>query len=153
VEEWRAGPKKEMTDCVSLLPPGTIYASFTEEDTLFCGGHFLIAQVMDRFVDVLCQTELDPSKTSDLEGVNIFNILENFIIEALDSSSAGLTRAQLHRFVLVLKKYAALRFDPHGESGDDRESKHMKRRREFLDKLRKRGWISKLNDNVSNMSW
>lgn len=142
-----------MTDCVSLFPPGTIHGVFTEKDTVFGGGHFLIPQVMDRFVDVLGQTELDPSRTNDLKGVDFFRILENFISEALDPSSAGLTRAQLHRFVLVLEKYAALRFEPHGRWRDRSESEHMKRRREFLNKLRKKSWISQLNDHVSSMSW
>jgi hypothetical protein len=141
-----------MTDCVSLLPPGTIYATFAEEDSLFCGGHFLTPEVMDRFVILLGETELDPSRASDLEGITIFNILENFIREALDSSSAGLTRAELYRFVILLEDYVALEFEAHGGSEDRGESNHMKRRREFLDKLRERGWISQLRDKVSSMS-
>lgn len=142
-----------MTDCVSLFPPGTIHGVFTEEDAVFCGGHFLNPQVMDRFVDMLGQIELDPSRTNGLKGVDFFRILENFIGEALDPSWAGLTRAQLRRFVLVLEKYTGLRFKAHGRSGDHGESEHMERRKEFLNKLRKRRWVSQLNDKVSSMSW
>lgn len=50
---------------------------------MFCGGHFLIPQVMDRFLDVLGQTEMDPSRTNDLKGTDFFFIPENFIHETL----------------------------------------------------------------------
>jgi hypothetical protein len=76
-----------------VFPPGTIHAVWTDEDSIFCGGHFLVPQVMDRFVDVLRQIELNPSRTNDVMGVDFFRLLENFILEALDSSSVGLTRA------------------------------------------------------------
>lgn len=58
-------------------------------------------------MDVLAQTELNPSKTNDLKGVDFFRILENFIKECRGPPSAGLTTAQLHRFVDVLEVYAA----------------------------------------------
>ncbi len=107
---------------------------------------------MDRFVDVLGQVELDPSRTNDLKGVDFFRILENFMREALDSSSAGLTRAQLHRFVFMLEKYAALRFEANGRPRDRAESEHMKRRNKFLNKLQK-SWIPQLKDKLLSMSW
>jgi hypothetical protein len=148
-----------MTDFVSLFPPGTIYAVFTDIDlscadidTVCCGGHFLTPQIMDRFVDVLGQTELNSSRTSDFKNVDIFRILENFIRETLRPWSAGLTRAQLYRFVFVLEKYAALRYEAHGRLKDHAKSEHMKRRREFLIQLHEKNWITQMKDKLSSMS-
>ena len=44
---------------------------------------------MDRFVRVLGQTELDPTRTctNDLKGVDFFRILENFILETIKVGS------------------------------------------------------------------
>lgn len=93
-------------------------------------------------MDVLGQTELDPSRTNDLKGVDFFRILENFIRETLESSSPGLTKAQLRRFVLVLEQYLALKMDVQSRPKHDAESDHMKRRKQFLNKLQKQRLIS-----------
>ena len=37
---------------------------------------------MDRFLDVLGQTEMDPTLTNDTKGGDFFHILENFIRES-----------------------------------------------------------------------
>lgn len=50
---------KQTTHCVSVSPPGTIHAVRTSEDVVGCDGHSLIPQVMDRFVNTLCQIEMD----------------------------------------------------------------------------------------------
>jgi len=123
-----------MTDADSVFPPGTIHAVWTDEDSVFGGGHFLIPQVMDRFVDVLRQIELDPSRTNNVIGTDFFRLLENFIREALDES-AGLTRAQLERFTLALEKYVNQKFE--ADVGDRAESRHMDRRKKFLKALDK----------------
>ena len=142
-----------MTDCVSVFPPGTIHAVWTDEDSIFCGGHFLVSQVMDRFVDVLRQIELDPSRTNDVKGVELFRLLENFILEALGSSSAGLTRAQLEQFVLVLEKYANQIFEADVGVRDRAEGAHMGRRKKFLKRLHEQEWISQLRHKATRMSW
>jgi len=142
-----------MTNCVSVFPPGTIHAVWTDEDSIFCGGHFLVPQVMDRFVDVLRQIELDPSRTNDVIGVDFFRLLENFILEALDSSSAGLTRAQLERFVLVLEKYANQEFGANIGLEDRTEGAHMDRRTKFLRKLHMKRWIPQLKTKAMGMRW
>jgi hypothetical protein len=134
-----------------VFPPGTIHAVWTDEDSIFCGGHFLVPQVMDRFVDVLRQIELNPSRTNDVMGVDFFRLLENFILEALDSSSAGLTRAQLEQFVLVLEKYANQKFG--ADIGVEDRAAHMDRRKKFLKILYKQKWIPKLKDKAKRMSW
>lgn len=48
-----------------MFPPGTIHAVYTEEDSVFCGEHFIIPQIMNPFLRVLGQTELDLSRTND----------------------------------------------------------------------------------------
>ena len=142
-----------MTDCHSLFPPGTVHAVYTEKDSVCCGGHFLTPQVMDRFVSVLGQIELDPSRTNDLKGVDFFRILENFIREALNSSSGGVTRSQLYRFVLELEKYTGLKVEAHKRLRDRAENEHIKRRNQFLTTLQKKRWVQQLNDKLSSMSW
>jgi hypothetical protein len=142
-----------MTDYISVFPPGTIHVVYTDEDSVFCGGHFLVPQVMDRFVDILRQIELDPSRTNDVKGVELFRLLENFILEALGSSSAGLTRAQLEQFVLVLEKYANQKFEADVGVGDRAEGAHMARRKKFLKRLREWNWIQLLKDKAARMSW
>jgi hypothetical protein len=104
---------------------------------------------MDRFVDVLRQTELDPSRTNDVKGADFFRLLENFILEALSLSSAGLMRAQLERFVLSLEKYINQKFDTE----DRTEAAHMNRRKKFLKRLREQGWVQRLKDKAKQMSW
>lgn len=142
-----------MTDCVSVFPPGTIHAVWTDEDSVFCAGHFLVPQVMDRFVDVLRQIELDPSRTNDVMGVDFFRLLENFILEALGPESAGLTRAQLERFVPVLEKYVNQKFGADIGVEDRAEGAHMDRRKKFLKRLHKQRWMPRLKDKATDMSW
>lgn len=112
--------QRQINDDTSVFPPGTIHSVYT--DSVFAEDQFLIPQVMDRFVDVPGQTELAPSRTNDFKGVDFFCILENFIGEALESSSAGLTKARLCWLVLVLEKYIALKLEIQGRSKHDTES-------------------------------
>jgi hypothetical protein len=153
VENGQTTSKKSMTNCVSVFPPGTIHAVWTDEDSIFCGGHFLVPQVMDRFVEVLQQIELDPSRTNDVKGVEIFRLLENFISEVLGASSAGLTRTQLEQLVLVLDKYAKQKFEADVGVRDRAEAAHMDRRKKFLGRLHKMNWISQLREKAMSMSW
>ena len=134
-----------------MFPPGTIHTVYTEEDSVFCGGHFLTPQVMDRFLEVLGQKELDPSRTKDLKILDLFQRLENFIKEALSLSLPGLTKTQLHQFVLNLEKYILL--EPQLRSEDWTENAHMERRQVFLKRLRKKGWMAGLNRKLESMSW
>ena len=60
--------------------PGTIRGVYTGEVSVFCGGHFLTPQIMNRFLRVLRQTELNLSRTNDSKGVDFFQILKNFIL-------------------------------------------------------------------------
>ncbi|MCJ1272027.1 hypothetical protein MMC22_011933 [Lobaria immixta] len=133
------------------FPPGTIYAVFTEQDSVFAGGHFLTGRIMDRFLSVLGQIEMDPSRTHDTKSVDLFQILENFIHQTLSSSFSDLTRRQLHQFVLALKSYVQLKL---GVGSKDRtEQAHLKRRKAFVAKVQKESWIEKLKVKTSSIKW
>ena len=79
-----------------MFRPGTIHAVYTGEDSVFCGGHFLTPQIMNRFLRVLGQTELDLSRTNDSKGVDFFQILE---ILCLNLWGRQLQTSQEHSFI------------------------------------------------------
>ncbi len=93
---------------INVFLLGTIHAVYKDEDSVFCGGHFLIPQIMNRFSRVLRQKELDFSRTNDSKSVDFFQILENFILESLGLSTSELTRAQLHEYLLAIENYLQL---------------------------------------------
>ena len=106
---------------------------------------------MDRFVRVLGQTELDPTRTNDLRGVAFFRILENFILETIRPNTTTLTKRQLHIFILQFKKY--LDFKPLiGENQLD-ERNHLVRRIQFVEKAEKEKWIEKLKEKCNKIAW
>ena len=106
---------------------------------------------MDRFLDVLGQTELDPSRTNDSKNIDFFQILENFIRGILTSSYPGLSKLQLHHFTLALESYMLLK--PGVNSKDQTEQGHLKRRKIFTTKAQKENWAEKLRVIGSNMNW
>jgi hypothetical protein len=53
----------------------------------------------------LRQTEIQPSRTNDVKPADAFRTLENFICEVLDPDLCGISKRQLYRLVLALKKY------------------------------------------------
>lgn len=124
---------------------------YTEEDSVFCGGHFLTPGIMDRFLRVLGQLELRPNRSNDTKSVDLFQILENFIAETLFSSYPGLSRPQLHRFILALEDYLKLKPSARSQSRDDQE--HLKKREVFIAKVQKKDWVALLKDKGSSMSW
>jgi hypothetical protein len=60
---------------------------------------------MDRYLDMLLQTEIDPSRTNDVKPAEAFRLFKNFICSVLDPYLCDLSKGQLYRFILVLKKY------------------------------------------------
>ena len=104
---------------------------------------------MDRFLDVLGQTEMDPTLTNDTKGGDFFYILENFIFEALSPWAAGLKKKQLDEFILTLKEYSSLQ--PKAQAADVLESQHLKGRKTFLLRVKKEKWIEKLEDKVASL--
>lgn len=106
---------------------------------------------MDRFLLVLGQIEMDPSRTHDTKSVDLFQILENFIHKTLSSSFPDLTRRQLHQFGLALKSYVQLK--PGVGSKDRTEQAHLKRRKAFVAKVQKESWIEKLKVKTSSIKW
>ncbi len=134
-----------------MFPPGTINAVYTEEDSVFCGGHFLTPQIMNRFLRVLGQTELDLSRTNDSKSVDFFQILENFILESLGASTPDLTRAQLHKYVLALENYLQLTIPAKSSNWDDQA--HLNRRVKFEKKAEKEKWVAKLKEKVLSIDW
>lgn len=106
---------------------------------------------MDRFLDTLGQTEMDPTRTNDNKSGDFFHILENFILEALSPLAAGLKKGQLHEFVLTLKEYSSLQ--PKARASNVLESQHLKRRRDFLSKVKKEKWVEKLEEKVTSLHW
>lgn len=98
---------------------------------------------MDRFVNVLKETELDPTRTNDLKLVDFFRILENFILETLSVNNANLTKIQLRQFVLQFDKY--LRLAPLVDKSEQDEQAHLVRRRQFEKKAEK--------EKFSKMDW
>ncbi len=93
---------------ISVFPPGTINAVYTEEDSVFYGGHFVTPQIINRFLRVLGQTKLDLSRLNDSKSVDFFQILENFLLESLGASTPDLTRAQFHKYLLALENFLRL---------------------------------------------
>lgn len=136
---------------ISVFPPGTIHAVYTEKDSVFCGGHFLTPQIMNRFLRVLGQTESDLSRTNDSKGVDFFQILENFMIESLGSSTPELTRSQLHKYVLALENY--LQLTPPAKSSNWDEQAHLNRRVNFQKKAEQKKWVAKLKEKAHSMGW
>lgn len=55
------------------------------------------------------QLELHSNRSNDTKSVDLFQILENFIVETLFSSSPDLSRPQLLRFILALEDYLKLK--------------------------------------------
>ena len=106
---------------------------------------------MDRFVDVLGETEIDPSRTNDLKGTDFFYILENFIQETLSPLGCVLTKRQLGSFLLALEKYLLL--EPEKESDSEEEISHLERRGNFCTKVEKKQWVVKLREKWESMDW
>lgn len=140
-----------MLQLARAFPPGTGYVVYTEEDSVFCGGHFLTPSIMDRFLRVLGQLELHSNRSNDTKSVDLFQILENFIVETLFSSSLDLSRPQLLRFILALEDYLKLKPTARSQSRDDQE--HLKKRKVFIAKVQKKDWVALLKDKASSMSW
>lgn len=134
-----------------MFPPGTIHAVYTDEDSVFCGGHFLVPQIMDRFLEVLGQTEMDPHLTNDSKAVDFFQVLENFIQETLSEYSQELTKSQLYSFILVFKDY--LKLIPPIPKKDRQEQGHLKRQKVFVAKAEKENWVAQLENKMSDMGW
>lgn len=134
-----------------MFPPGTIHAVYTDEDSVFCGGHFLVPQIMDRFLEVLGQTEMDPHLTNDSKAVDFFQVLENFIKETLSEYSQELTKSQLYSFILVFKDY--LKLIPPIPKKDRQEQGHLKRRKVFVAKAEKENWVAQLENKMSDLGW
>ena len=128
-----------------------MHAVYTEEDSIFCGGHFLIPQIMNRFLRILEQTELDLSRTNDPKGVDFFQILENFMLKTLGASNLDLTRVQLHKYVLALENY--LQLTPPAKSSNRDEQVHLNRRVKFEKKAKQEEWVAKLKEKVLSMDW
>lgn len=55
------------------------------------------------------QLELHSNRSNDTKSVDLFQILENFIVETLFSSSPDLSRPQLLQFILTLEDYLKLK--------------------------------------------
>lgn len=106
---------------------------------------------MDRFVRVLGQTELDPTRTNDLKGVDFFRILENFILETILPNTTMLTKRQLHIFILEFQKY--LNFKPLMGKTQVDEQDHLARRIQFVKKAKKEKWIEKLLEKCNKIAW
>jgi hypothetical protein len=87
------------------MPPGVVHSVVTKENSIYCGFHILNEQMMDWCIEVLRQTEIDPSRTNDVNPAAAFRILENFMCEVLDPNPCGLSKGQLYRLILALKKY------------------------------------------------
>ncbi len=136
---------------ISVFPSGTIDAVYTKEDSVFCGGYFLTPQIMNRFLRVLGQTELDLSRTIDSKSVDFFQILENFILESLGTSTPDLTRTQLHKYLLTLENYLQLTIPAKSSNWDDQA--HLNRRVKFEKKAKKEKWVAKLKEKVLSMDW
>lgn len=126
-----------------------MHAVFSPEDSVFAGGHFLAPQIMDRFLSVLSQTEMDPSRTNDLKSVDFFRILENFVEEVFAFSADLLSRRHLQRFILVLEEYVGLK--PPSQPKYSLEDEHLKRRKIFVNSVHKKGWIQGLREVVDKM--
>lgn len=134
-----------------MFPPSTIHVVYTEEDSVFFGGHFLIPQIMNRFLRVLGQTELDLSRTNDSKGVDFFPILEIFMLETLGASTLDLTRVQLHKYVLALEN--CLELAPPTKSSNRDEQAHLDRRVKFEKMAKQEKWVAKLKEKVLGMDW
>ena len=104
---------------------------------------------MDRFVDVLGETELDPTRTNDLKSVDFFRILENFILETLRINTNDLSKIQLRQFVLQFEKY--LQIAPFDDKNEHDERAHLVKRRQFVKKVEKEKWVEKLKEKFSKM--
>lgn len=134
-----------------MFPPGTIYAVYTEEDSVFCGGHFLTPRIMHRFLQVLGQLELNPGLSNEAKCVDSFHMLENFVQQTRYLSSRDISKVQLHRFLLALKRY--LLMTPPTSSKDSDERGYLRRRKTFVAKAEREDWVGQLKDKVLKMSW
>lgn len=166
-----------------VFPPGTIYSVYTDEGSVFCGGHFLTPQVMDRFVKVLGQKteEIDRRRrtartartttchnTNDFlneEGgliLDFFRILGNFILDTLRPANKGnLTKHQLRQFISQFEKYLLGLKQPFLPVEDDDEDQHhdeqdhflVRGRLQFEKKAKKEKWVKKLKEKYTEMAW
>ena len=118
---------KQVANPARVFPPGTVYAVYIEEDSVFCGGHFLTLPIMNGPSQVLGRTELDPSRTNDSKGVDLFQILKPFILDTLSSSSPDSTKSQFHGFVRPFESYILL--TPPTDVKDREETAHFKKGR------------------------
>lgn len=105
---------------------------------------------MDRFVRVLGQ-KLDPNCTNDLKGVDLFRILENFIVKTVCPDTTNLTKRQLHLFILRFEKYLGLKPLVDKDKHDERD--HLVRRLKFEKKAKKENWVKKFKKKYAEMAW
>lgn len=122
-----------------VFPPGTVHTVFTQEDSVFARGHFLTPQIMDRFLDVLGQTEM-ASRTNDLKGIDFFRILENFIDEALTFSADLISKKHFQKFVLAMEDYLKLKLV--SQSRNFEENEHLKRRKTFVNTVHQKNGLT-----------
>lgn len=105
---------------------------------------------MDRFVRVLGQTELDPTRTNNLKGADFFRILENFHLETILPNSTNLTKRQINIFLLRFRKY--LDSKPLMKKNQREEREHLVRRVQFVKKAKKQKWVEKLQEKFDKMA-
>lgn len=137
------------TNINRIFPPGTIYAIYTDENSIFYGEHFLTSRVMDCFVRVLGQTELNPTPTNDLKGVKFFRILEKFIQGTILPNSNTLTKRQMNIFICQFQKYLKSKLFVGKNQHNKRD--HLVRRVEFVKNTKKEKWIEKLQEKAEKL--
>lgn len=106
---------------------------------------------MDRFVRVLGQTELDPTRTNDLKEVEFFRILENFKLETLFPDTTNLTKRQLRQFIFQFEKYLGSK--PSVDEDEQDEHAHLVRRLQFEKKAEKEEWVKKLKEKYTEVAF
>lgn len=94
---------------------------------------------MDRFLDVLGQTEM-ASRTNDLKGIDFFRILENFIDEALTFSADLISKKHFQKFVLAMEDYLKLKLV--SQSRNFEENEHLKRRKTFVNTVHQKNGLT-----------
>lgn len=63
---------KIVANWIRGFPPDTIHVVFIEQGSVSSSGHFSTSRIMYRFLHMLGQTELDPSRINDTKNVDFF---------------------------------------------------------------------------------
>ena len=124
---------------------GTPHAVWSPQDTLAIGGHFCLR--MSELLRGLLSDEEHPELTNDEVPEDIFETLSDYLTRVLNDQLA-VDDIELNILRLELLEYTKRKSIPVGPQSTEKRKAHLRRRKEFLLKIRSEGWLTRLHGRL-----